>query len=91
MEEGGKLVFGNEDRDENEIELLKYMQDIICQEVKEYIDFQKWDKKVSKDLTCMLLGLVNNTMFDDEAAELTEMRIIDDINMNQIKVLTREE
>lgn len=91
MEEGGKPVFGSEDRDNNEVELLEYIQDIICQEVREYIGFQKWDKKVSKDLTCMLLELVNHTMFDDEAAILTEMKLMDDMNMSRVKVFAREE
>lgn len=91
MSEGGKPVFGKEDRDDNEIRLLNYMQDIICGEVEEYIAFQKWDKKISKDLACKLLELLNNTLFEDEAAVLNELNIIDDMMMRQVKVLPKEE
>ena len=90
MGEGGKPVFGNEDRDDNEIGLLEYMQDIICREVEEYITLQKWDKKISKDLACTLLELVNNTIFEDEASVLNELNLIDDLLMNHLKVLPKE-
>lgn len=91
MGEGGQPVFGNEDRDDNEISQLKCMQDIICGEVEEYIALQKWDKRISKNLACMLLDFVNYTIFEDEAAVLYELNSMDDMSMNQLKVLHREE
>lgn len=89
MGEGGIPVFGEEDRSYDEICLLKHMQDIICQEIKQFIGFLKWDKRLSKDLVCTWLDFVNNTIFEAESAVLNKLYIIDDINMKQIKVLPR--
>lgn len=89
MEKGGTPVFGEEDRKRDEICLLKHMQDIICQEVEKFIGLLKWDKRLSKDLVCTCLDFINNTIFEAEAAALNKLYIIDDINMNKIKVLPR--
>lgn len=87
MGEGGIPIFGEEDREHDEICLLKHMQDMIYQEVVRFIGFLKWDKRLSKDLVCTWLDFVNNTIFEAEAAVLNDLNIIDDINMKQIKVL----
>lgn len=90
IEEGGIPVFGEEDRDCDEICLLKNMQDIICQEIIQFVVFLKWDKRLSKDLVCTWLDFVNNTLFEGEAAVMNDLKLVDDINMKPIKVLPRE-
>lgn len=92
MGEGGIPVFGEEDRECDEIDLLKHMQDIICQEVEQFINFLKWDKRLSKNLVCTWLDFVNNTIFEAEAEALNELSLIDDIGINigRIKIRPRE-
>lgn len=89
MREDGIPVFGEEDRNSDEISLLKHMQHIICQEIVQFIGLLKWEKRLSKDLVCTWLDFVNNTLFEAEAAVLNDLNLTDDINMKQIKVLPR--
>lgn len=89
MGEGGIPLFGEEDRDSDEVSLLKHMQNIICQEIEPFMFSLKWDKCLSKDLVCAWLNCVENTLFEEEAAVLNNLNLTDDINMMQIKVLPR--
>lgn len=87
MGEGGIPKFREEDRNDEEINLLNNMQDIVCQEIKQFVSFLKWDKRLSKDLICTWFDFINNTLFDSGAAVLNELHYFDDFYMRQYKVL----
>lgn len=86
MMEGGIPVFDKETREDGEMSLLLRMQDHICVETKQLAESLQWDKRLSKDMVCFLLDLVNNTIFEGEAAALSELDFFDDIRMEQYKV-----